>query len=125
MPDETIEMINRMKEGYMPDEKPIVINPSPAADQGGAATRDFLLIISVLPAAIAVLGTRDVKQIVDFISSAQFAPVLGLIIGAGTLAWRQIVTRNKKKESVTIAEAAPNSAAVVMTNAEAKAEGLK
>lgn len=99
----------------MPDvQEPIVVNPSPAASQTATASRDVLLLVAALPALIAVFGTRDVKQIVDFIASAQFAPVLGLIVGGVVVVWRQINARRKKAELVTVAEAAPNSVAVVV-----------
>lgn len=94
-------------------EKPVVVNPSPVADQTATAARDWLLVLSALPALIAVLGTRDVKQIVDFIAGTQFAPALGVIIGAAVLLWRQVIARRAKATLVTVATAAPDHVAQV------------
>jgi len=102
---------------------PAYIEKSPAKDQGGAFLRDALILISALPALTAVLGTHDVAQIVAFLQSTQFAPALGVLVLVGTSAWRQIVTRRKKKEVIAVATRPGTTP--VLTSSEAKAEGLK
>ena len=94
-------------------DTPIVINASPVTDQAAAASRDVLLVVAALPTLIAVLGTHDVQQIVTYVSGAGFAPVLGILVTAGVMIWRQIVTRRHKANLVTAAEAAPNSVAII------------
>lgn len=96
-----------------PTETPVVVNPSPVADQVGTIMRDLALILAALPALLAVLGTRDVKQIVGFLSSTEFAPVLGVLVTGGVLLWRQLIARRAKAELVTVATAAPDSVAVI------------
>lgn len=95
---------------------PVIINPSPVPDQIGTATRDAMLVISAIPALIAVIGTRDVKQIVDYVGSSEFAPVLAAIITAVVVVWRQFKARSNKARMVAIASAAPDSVAVVEQN---------
>lgn len=97
----------------MTEETPIVVNPSPAKDQIATATRDAALLLAALPALIALLGKRDVIGIVNYLASAEGSTVLGMIVAAGVVAWRQIIARRKKAELVTVAEAAPNRVAVV------------
>jgi hypothetical protein len=102
---------------------PSYVEKSPTKDQGGALLRDALIVVSVLPALTAVLGTRDVGQIVAFLQSTQFAPALGVLVLVGTSIWRQIVTRRKKKEVIAVANSPGTTP--VLTSSEAKAEGLK
>lgn len=80
---------------------------SPVPEQVGSITRDILLIASVLPALLAVLGTYDVTKITIFIASQQFAPVLGLIVTGGVVLWRQIITRKRKAEIVAAKQVTP------------------
>lgn len=95
-------------------DRPMVVNASPAGDQAGSALRDVTLIVGALPTLIAVLGTRDVKQVVDFIASAEFAPVLGLLVSLAVVAWRQWKARHNKAKLVTLANAAPDAVATVI-----------
>lgn len=89
----------------MPDpDTRIVVSASPAGAQATSGVAAVLLIASTLPALIAVLGTRDVTQIVAFVGSNSFAPVLGLIVGTGTIAWRQLRVRWSHQEKVALAD---------------------
>jgi hypothetical protein len=63
--------------------------PPPVATQTGTAVRDIALIVGALPALLAVLGTRDLTKVVDFVASVQFAPALGVILTGGVMLWRQ------------------------------------
>ena len=72
-----------------------------------------MLVVAALPALIAVFGTRDLKQIIDYIASAQFAPVLGIIVIAGTAAWRQWITRHNNAQKVTMAREVSSETAIV------------
>ncbi len=95
------------------DETPVVVNPSPVRDQASTATRDVLLVVSALPALLAVVGTHDVVQITAYIASVQFAPALGIITTATIIAWRQLHARRKKAELVKITTSAPDAVAVL------------
>lgn len=97
-------------------DKPVVVPASPVGDQAGTAGRDILLLLSALPALIAVLGTHDVTRIVAYLGSADFAPVLGILVTAGTLLWRQWIARKRHTNDVKVASAAPNSIAIVKGN---------
>jgi hypothetical protein len=79
-------------------DKPIVVPASPGGDQAATLGRDVIIIMSALPALIAVLGTHDVKQIVDFLSGTGFAPALGVLSAAAVLAWRQWNARRKNAD---------------------------
>ena len=72
----------------MTDETPAP-DPPAAATQTGTAVRDITLIVGALPALLAVLGTRDLTKVVEFIASVQFAPALGEIVTGGVMLWRQ------------------------------------
>lgn len=97
-------------------DKPVVVPASAASDQAGTAARDILLLVSALPALVAVLGTHDVTKIVAYLGSADFAPVLGIAVTAGTLAWRQWIARKRHTNDVKVASAAPDTVAVVKGN---------
>lgn len=92
---------------------PIEVAISPAGTQTATATRDLLLIVSALPALIAILGTRDLSKIIAYIASVEFAPALGVLVGAGTLLWRQWLARKKHANELKMASAAPDRVAVV------------
>lgn len=97
----------------MNEDRPVIINPSPLAEQAASLTRDILVWIAVLPGLLAILGTRDVVKIIIWLQSTEGATALGLVVlGAMTL-WRQIVTRRAKAKLVTVAQAAPDSVAVI------------
>lgn len=96
-----------------PVEQPVTVSRSPVPEQTGTAVRDILLIVSAVPALIAVLGTRDVVKIVAYVSSVEFAPVLGVIVGAAVLGWRQLIARRNTAVKVTMAEQLPESKAQV------------
>lgn len=94
-------------------DRPIEVSPTATGAQTASISRDFLLILAALPALLAVLGTRDVNKIVAYISSVEFAPVLGLVVTAGVLAWRQWVTRRSHADKLTMAESLPDRIATV------------
>lgn len=97
----------------MTEETPIIVNPSPAKDQIATATRDVALLLAALPALIALLGKRDVIGIVNYLASAEGSTVLGMIVAAAVVGWRQLLARKKKAELVTVAASAPDQVAVV------------
>jgi hypothetical protein len=104
----------------MTETDPIIVHSSPAREQASTAARDVTLIVAALPALIAVLGTRDVKAIVDYVASAEFAPVLGLIVSLAVMAWRQRHTRRAKARMVKLAEASPDALAIVARSPAAR-----
>lgn len=93
---------------------PIQITDSTAKEQGGAGMRDFMLVVAALPALIAVFGKGDVIAAVNYIASAEFAPVLGVVAVAGVAIWRQFITRWSKQKLITTGEAAPNNVSQVI-----------
>lgn len=97
----------------MTEETPIIVNPNPAKDQIATATRDVALLLAALPALIALLGKRDVIGIVNYLASAEGSTVLGMIVAAGVVAWRQNHARRKKAELVTVAASASDQVAVI------------
>lgn len=97
----------------MSEETPIIVNASPAKDQIATATRDVALLLAALPALIALLGKRDVIGIVNYLASAEGSTVLGMIVAAGVVGWRQWLARRKKAQLVTVAASAPDRVAIV------------
>lgn len=107
-----------MVDSLNPDvpDQPVVVPASPVGDQVATFSRDFVILASALPALIAVLGTHDVKQITDYLTSQAFAPALGVIVLAGTLGYRQWKARKRHTDDVRVAKAAPDSIAIVKGN---------
>jgi hypothetical protein len=93
--------------------KPIEVPASPAPAQTATGARDMLLLIAALPALVAVLGTRDVKQIIDWLASEPGLAFVGLLIAIGTPIWRQWLARRTHAEQVKMATVAPDRVAVV------------
>jgi len=94
-------------------DRPIEVPITATAQQFGTGARDFLLLVAALPALIAVLGTRDLKQIVDWIAGQQGIAFLGLVIAIGTPLWRQWLARRKHANDLKMARNADDSVAVV------------
>ncbi|MET0363014.1 MAG: hypothetical protein ABW169_00030 [Sphingobium sp.] len=97
----------------MTEQTPIVVNPSPVKDQVMTATRDITLILAAIPALIALLGKRDVIGIVNYLASAEGSAVLGMLVAAGVVVWRQLLARRANAKLQIVAEAAPNRVAIV------------
>lgn len=94
-------------------DKPIEVPASPGSTQAATGSRDLLLLIAALPALVAVLGTRDVKQIVDWFAGQQGLAFLGLLVAIGTPLWRQWIARRKHANEVKMAGSASDSVAIV------------
>lgn len=95
------------------ERKPIIVNASPAGLQAGTFARDALLVLAALPTLVAVLGRRDLVEIVNYLGSAEFAPAAGVIVTAGVLVWRQLLARRAKAQQVRLAQAEPGSVEIV------------
>lgn len=93
-------------------DKPIEVATSPASEQAGSAGRDIILIVSVLPALLAVLGKHDLNAVINYISGVEFAPVLSVLVGAGVVAWRQWVTRRSHANKLMMARNVSNRIAI-------------
>jgi len=85
-------------------QKPIVVSASPIGAQTNSGVAAVLLIVSALPALMAVLGTGDVMAIVRYIASADFAAPLGLLVAAGTVLWRQLAVRWSHQDKAKLAD---------------------
>lgn len=94
-------------------DRPVVVAESPVGIQSATLARDFLIVVSIIPALAAVFGTHDLNQIVAFLTGPQFAPALGVITLTATVAWRQWIVRRQHSNDVKMASAAPDSIAVV------------
>ena len=95
------------------EQKPIVLDASPAGLQAGTLARDAVLVLAALPTLVAVVGRRDLVEIVNYLGSAEFAPAAGVIVTAGVLVWRQVLARRSKAQQVRLAEAEPGSVEIV------------
>jgi hypothetical protein len=96
-------------------DKPIEVSTSPAGTQAATGSRDFLLLVAALPALVAVLGTHNVKDIVDWFAGEQGLAFLGLVIAIGTPLWRQWLARRKHANELKMAKSADDSVATVVT----------
>lgn len=77
---------------------PIAVPNSAVPSQISTLLRDLTIVLTALPALLAVLGTRDLLHIIAYVRSVEFAPALGVIVGAGVLLWRQINARRAVKK---------------------------
>lgn len=89
-----------------PDEtpKPIEVAASPAGEQTTTGLRDFLLLVAALPALIAVLGTRNVKDIVDWFAGEQGLAFIALVVALATPLYRQWLARRNHAVKLKLAE---------------------
>jgi len=94
---------------------PIVVNPSPLAAQAMSAVRIIVMVLTALAAVAGFARTRDLAGFIVYMQSQEFLTVLAVIIGVGTFAWSQINKRRQHAEMVTVAQAAPDSVAIVQT----------
>jgi len=95
------------------DSKPLVINPSQAASAGGTILRDILVIAAALPILVKLIGARDLRGIIDWLGSSDGATVLAIVVPVVVSGWRAWRSAKQKAKLVTVAEAAPNSVAIV------------
>lgn len=86
---------------FRPDEKPIEISASAVPNHLMSLLRDGL---------VGVTAWLVGKGYIDEVTGTQLVS-MGLILG--TVAWRQFVVHRGHKRTVTIAQAAPDSIAVV------------
>lgn len=94
-------------------DKPIEVAASAAPAQTATGARDILLLVAALPALVAILGKRDVKQLIDWLASEPGLAFVGLVIALGTAGWRQWLARRTHAEQLKMASATPDRVAVV------------
>ena len=95
-------------------DKPIAVPASPVGDIAGTFGRDLLIVVGVIPAAVAVLGQHDLNATIQFIESAQFAPALGVLTVAGVSIWRALKAWKKNTNDKRLARSADNSVGFVV-----------
>lgn len=95
-----------------PNEQTVFVNSSPSPIQTGTFVRDMLLVLSVVPTLIAVVGKRDLVGIVNYIGSSEFAPAAGVILGGAVIFWRQVIARRMVKDTVTLANTRPENVVI-------------
>jgi hypothetical protein len=79
-----------------------------------AAGRYLIVIVTIIPALLALFKASDIAGIIDFLRGNQGAALLAAVTGFGTLAYGLIKTFRRGKQTRDIAEAAPNSVAKVV-----------
>lgn len=94
-------------------ETPIVVNASPVVAQVNTALRDIALVATAVPALTALLGKHDMLGLIKWAASSEAAPAVSVGVSVGVFVWRQIHARRNRAEKVAMAEAAPDSVAVV------------
>lgn len=94
-------------------DTPIVVNPSPAAEQISAGIRTLIVLVGGISAIIGLLGKHDILGLVVYLQSSAAVPVVGAAGAVGAFLYGQWKTIVRKREAVTIAAAAPDSVAVI------------
>lgn len=94
-------------------DTPIVVNPSLLPSAGGTILRDILVIAAALPILVKLIGSRDLRGIIDWIGSSDGATVIAIVVPLLVSGWRAWRSTKQKAKFVTVAAAAPDSVAVV------------
>lgn len=100
----------------LPTPPAILVTDSTVQEQVGAALRFLALLAAAVPTLTALFGKRDLIGLINYISSAEFAPVLGVLVTAGVLGWSQVSARINKQKLITAADHAPDAVAQVVRN---------
>lgn len=94
-------------------QTPIVVNPSTVPDITGTVLRDIGIVLAAFPIVVKLVGARDLTGLLHWLQSSDGATVLAVVVPAAVTAWRAWKTRSRKAALVTVAEAAPNTVAIV------------
>lgn len=94
---------------------PIVVNPSPVGEQVASGVRQLVVLLGGFVAIAGFLRQRDLAGLVGYLQSGEFVPVVGALAAAAAVTYAQLKTRWRKREAVTMADAAPDSVAIVAT----------
>lgn len=97
----------------MADQEPIVVNPNPAGAMVLTGLRQTALIIGGAVSLAGMVRGHDVQGIVDYLQTDTFATVFAALGTVGTVAYGQVRELRKKFEAVTMAQAAPDTVAVI------------
>lgn len=101
-------------------DKPIEVNPSPVKDQVATFLRDMGVILAVIPTFLALFGRSDLVWIVNLLAREDVVQAIGVVVGVAILVYRQFHARRAKAKLFTVAEAAPNSVAIVTSSGAEK-----
>jgi hypothetical protein len=82
---------------------PIVVNPSPAADQLAAGFRTLLLLVTVITALSSLASKRDLAGFILYVQSSDFLQAVSVIGAIGTFVWGQWKTRHRAKQLAAVA----------------------
>lgn len=92
---------------------PIVVDPSPVTSQVYTGLRDIAILLSGCTALLGFVSKHDLAGAIGWLQSNAAIPFVATCIAIGTFAFRQWKARQDKAEKVVLAQAAPNSVAVV------------
>lgn len=95
------------------EQQPIVVEPSAKGAMVLTGLRQLALIIGGAVSIIGMAKGRDLQGIVEYVQSDTFATVFATILTTGTVIYGQARELTKKAQAVIMAEAAPDSVAVV------------
>lgn len=107
------EILEQVQEDVAATEKPIVINPSTIQAQAASISAHLVVIIAAFTAISGFVGKRDLMGFINYIQSAEALPFLALVVGGGTVVWRQIKARKTVQKQVTLAMSVPDHIAKV------------
>lgn len=90
----------------MPDPAPqpvVVPENAGTLDTLGAAGRYLVVIVTIVPALLALLQARDIAGVIDFLRGNQGAALIAAVVGFGTLAYGLIKTHKRGSQIATVA----------------------
>jgi hypothetical protein len=100
-----------------PAGAPIVVDPSPVPDMLVTGMRQIVLVIGGATTLASMFRGRDVGGIGQYVMSNNFAIFMAALVTLATFAYGQLKTLWNKRRSVTMANASPDSVAIVQPKA--------
>lgn len=94
-------------------QTPIVVNPSTVPDVTGTVLRDIAIVAAAFPIVVKLVGARDLTGLLQWLQSSDGATVMAIVLPLIVSGWRAWQNRARKTALVTVAEAAPNTVAIV------------
>lgn len=103
-----------MVDEVSPEARPIIVNPSATSDMITTALRQMALVVGGFVTIVGFVHGHSVRAVINWATGDDFGPFLTAILTIFAFAWGQARTLIKKREAVTMANASPDTVAIVL-----------
>lgn len=110
----TDEVQEKIAEAAAEVEPPINVTPTALPDQLFALMRQLTLVVGGFVTLLALLRTRDIAGVIEFLRSSDFVSAVIGLVTLLTLIYGNVRVRLEKKRLIVSAAAAPDSVARVV-----------